>query len=780
MLETNDKLDRLYRLLPAIHRIRDGEQGYPLRALLQVIAEQVNLVEEDIQRMYDNWFIETCEDWVVPYIGDLVGYRQVHEAGEPSAPSTQSARARNKILIPRRDVADSIRNRRRKGTLALLEELAADVAGWPARAVEFSGLTAMASSLHGGMPARRASVDLREMEALDLLNGPFDRLPHSVDVRGRYNLPNLGLFVWRMSVFSATNTPPQCVESAGAHCYTFNILGIDMPLMNRPRPETDPTQIAGETNLPTPIRRRAFEARLHEYYGDGKSLVIYEGKRKAKAPDKAVGKKGKPEAEIVFSPIPSERILPADLSGWAYLPPDGHVAVDPVLGRFAFPLNQLPKEGIKVSYHYGAPMAIGGGEYDRELAQPTEHVLYQVGGAGPYRTINDALAKWDSDLEKNAGTPESMRVRFQNAVIEILDSDVYSEALNLRIGEKQSLQLRAANRARPVIHLLDRNPAAPDSLRVMGEAGSRFTLDGILVYGRGMRLEGDLAEVVIRHSTLVPGWGLKPDCEPARSNEASLVVSSPNLHLRIEQSILGTIEVVPELPEPPHGKSASVPEKELQKAGCQGIAGEFRLDPICIHLKDSILDATHPDLEALGAPGCPVAHAVLTIERCTVIGSVQAHAIQLGQDTIFDGKVFVARSQIGCLRFCYVTPGSRTPRRFHCEPDLTLQRAEQDLRDAAKAAPSPILPAALDADIEVARTRESERLTPHFESKRYGSSGYCRLPLDAPEEIERGAEDGAEMGVHHDLYFPQRVVNLRARFDEYVPAGTVAGIIFAN
>ncbi len=75
--------DRLYELLPAIYRIRDAEQGEPLRALLQVIGEQVNLVEEDIARLYDNWFIETCEDWVVPYIADLVGYQPVHEAGEP-------------------------------------------------------------------------------------------------------------------------------------------------------------------------------------------------------------------------------------------------------------------------------------------------------------------------------------------------------------------------------------------------------------------------------------------------------------------------------------------------------------------------------------------------------------------------------------------------------------------------------------------------------------------------------------------------------------------------
>ena len=75
--------DRLYDLLPAVYRQRDAEQGHPLRALLRVIAEQVNVVEDDIAQLYENWFIETCQDWAVPYLGDLIGYRPVQQAGVP-------------------------------------------------------------------------------------------------------------------------------------------------------------------------------------------------------------------------------------------------------------------------------------------------------------------------------------------------------------------------------------------------------------------------------------------------------------------------------------------------------------------------------------------------------------------------------------------------------------------------------------------------------------------------------------------------------------------------
>src|SRR5215470_4602766 len=105
--------DHLYNLLPVIYRMRDVEQGRPLQALLRVITEQADVVEDDIAQLYENWFIETCDDWVTPYIGDLVGWRQVHEAGEPGDAGAARGLARNKILIPRRDLANTIRSRRR-------------------------------------------------------------------------------------------------------------------------------------------------------------------------------------------------------------------------------------------------------------------------------------------------------------------------------------------------------------------------------------------------------------------------------------------------------------------------------------------------------------------------------------------------------------------------------------------------------------------------------------------------------------------------------------------
>jgi len=73
---------RLWELLPTIVRLRDGEGAGGskdvLRALIDVVAEQVAVLEENIAQLYDDQFVETCAEWVAPYIGDLVGYRTLY------------------------------------------------------------------------------------------------------------------------------------------------------------------------------------------------------------------------------------------------------------------------------------------------------------------------------------------------------------------------------------------------------------------------------------------------------------------------------------------------------------------------------------------------------------------------------------------------------------------------------------------------------------------------------------------------------------------------------
>ncbi len=71
-------------------------------------------------------------------------------------------------------------------------------------------------------------------------------------------------------------------------------------------------------------------------------------------------------------------------------------------------------------------------------------------------------------------------------------------------------------------------------------------------------------------------------------------------------------------------------------------------------------------------------------------------------------------------------------------------------------------------------------MLPQFNAVRYGASTYCQLAAACADEIKRGADDESELGVFHDLFQPQREANLHARLDEYTPAQTDAGIIFAS
>src|SRR5271169_640562 len=117
--------ERLWQLMPAVYRGQDTDnltEAGPLRELLDRIGAQVAVIRRSIDRLWEDQSIETCDDWVIPYIADLLATNLV-----------QSLDARGQRI----DVAKTIYYRRRKGTLAVLEEIAANITGWDARVVEF-------------------------------------------------------------------------------------------------------------------------------------------------------------------------------------------------------------------------------------------------------------------------------------------------------------------------------------------------------------------------------------------------------------------------------------------------------------------------------------------------------------------------------------------------------------------------------------------------------------------------------------------------------------------
>ena len=424
--------ERLYRLLPAIYRIRDYElrdpkpsdprKDSPLEKFLLAIAQELQLLEGDIGDLYENWYIETCDDWVVPYIGDLVGIPELYA---PSSPETVSAGQRPYGIQERRAyVANTIAYRRRKGTASVLEQLARDVTGWGARVVEFWDLLALNQNLNR-IRTQNKTVNIRSTtelakKQLNLLGTSFESATaYTIQVRptrsaqGRYNVPYIGLYIWRLLSYPIQSGTARLVTNnldpqLRGRCYTFSPLeNSEIQLFNRPQTETEITQLAEEINLPISLPRRPnFEG----YQGANPVLKIFINGQLTPIPPEEV------LITTLVKPLNSQE--ESDRDDWlipilSSSQPDETaqrtkiVAVDPQLGRILFLDRSLP-ERVEVSYSYGFSGDIGGGTYERENDMPQLSTaasnsfsltweIEQVNSAS-VNPLADAIQSWNGTL----------------------------------------------------------------------------------------------------------------------------------------------------------------------------------------------------------------------------------------------------------------------------------------------------------------------------------------------------------------------------------------------
>lgn len=705
--------ERLYNLLPAIYRVRDSAQGEPLRTLLAVIEGELEQIEADVEGLYDNWFIETCDEWAIPYIADLLGVRLLHSVNTDGSFSQRAY------------VANTLRYRRRKGTPAVLEQLARDTTGWPARVVEFFQHLGTSQHLNHVRLENVRTPNLRQTNELELVGTPFETVVRTVEVRhiasnrGKYNIPNVGLFVWRLQPYAVTRGAARDVADPPAGVpwarYTFNPFGIDAPLFNRPQTETEITHLAKEINTPGRLRRRALyddlvavrqapvaESTLHShYFGDQPVLQIFlDGSTTA---------------------VPATEISICDLSNWRQPPAASTVAVDPKLGRLTFPAVATPAT-VHVSYRYGFSSDVGGGPYNRQatLVTVTSADQFQatVSKQEPadHTTLTDAVTAW-------AAAPQLA------GVITILDSDTYLETMTVPMTAGRSLVIQAASGHCPLLRLTDGSPVPAELLITGGDGnGAALTLNGLWLEGAIQVQPVSLESLHLLHCTLTPGRQRALDGAPLHPDLPSVVASGPNIdfHLELARTITGPLH----LPANSDGLQA----------------------------RDSILDALADARNAVAAEDGVSVGPPLTLERVTVIGQLIARQFDLISESIVTGRALAERRQAGCVRFSYMPDGSHTPRRHRCQPDLALE----GITDPA------------------AQANLRAGLTPIFTAQQYGDPAYLQLSEQCTGAIRTGAADSAEMGVFHHLQQPQRAANLRSALDEYLPFGLEAGIIYVE
>ena len=404
----------IYPLLPAVYRSRDDLLGGPLAAFYSVLECQYAIVKDNLLQLYDDQFIETCAPWVIPYIGALIGYDPVYTVALAGADS-------------RAEVANTIGYRRRKGTLIAMEQVTHDVSGRPTTAIEEFRRLITTLSLRDVRRHHNATADLRRGRDWEDQWGPFTRLNRTVDVRriaprfpipppasattaappdptpldiaihggGRFNIPDVAVWMWRWQNFLVTNAPAFSLAGAGnSNGYLFSALGGPIPLFQAIIPETLPfTMLTKEADVPEPIRRRRFAKHIGNFYPSDLQLVS-DG-----------------------TAVPVGQIMCANLEpgpgGEICTVPSGMIAIDPLLGRIQYAATgiSLPST-LQVSYNYGSPAQFAGGPYDRtaSISQASSGFMAIVdssvvpAGYTGYSTLPEAVAAWNLLPAGSVGT----------------------------------------------------------------------------------------------------------------------------------------------------------------------------------------------------------------------------------------------------------------------------------------------------------------------------------------------------------------------------------------
>jgi hypothetical protein len=628
--------EEIYNLLPAVHRTRDAAQGYPLRQLVEILAGQVAVLEENLEQLYDNHFVETAAPWALPYLGDLLGVR-----GLPAGSVAKSSRS---------EVGHTVAYRRRKGTAPMLESLAGDITGWPSRAVEYFERIAAAQSLNHLRPQCRSFASLRKASELEFAGTPFESFMRTVEVRriesgrGKWNIPHVGLHLWRVQAFSRTGSPLVPVDELApgdplaAHRFRVHPFGIDMRLFVNPATEDEMTHLAEPINIPQPLTRRMMTGTagatenafpLATFYGPEASVWLLEF------------------VDDDYSIIPAERVIVCDLSDaldaagnlvWNHqqkaIP--GEIALDPQLGRVVFGSAPAdPKHPPCASFHYGFSFNLGGGEYSRIASTVAPAARVQVrppehSAVPSFDTLTEAL----TSLGNGGGT------------IEMTGSGRFVETLPDVTVNGVSVDVRAVNGSCPAVMLKPEVDGQPWT--ISGDVNGHVSISGLWIVG-ALRVAGNMNRFELNHCTLAPGYRVNAAGRIIFAPDGSLEINSRQTHVSIRNCILPPLRV-----------------------GTDGVTTDLR---------NCIIDAGSEDQFALSNLTGDGPAGSWRLENCTIIGNVSVDVMELASNCIFlSESVYVRRRQKGCVRFSWLPASveTQTPGRYRCVPADDV--ADSDVR----------------------------------------------------------------------------------------------------
>ncbi|GAA0712518.1 hypothetical protein Drose_13575 [Dactylosporangium roseum] len=304
------------RWLPPVVRA-EPEPGAPrlLDVLLAAVDGQVAALHEDLDRLWDDLFVESCADWAVPYLGALLGLPP--DAG-------------------RREVAYAVALRRRKGTPAALEDFGFVVTGLTVRVLEGWQTTVWAQRPGHPPPLRTAVAAPGDRVARARFGGPFETGRRIFTPGRRWHPRAVTAVVWPWQVRTLTDTAAVPLTPPGR--FALDPLGGEAPLYLRPRrpriaaeagaPATAAeTRVGDETDAPVRATYRVLEALGPVEYGPPLALAAGHPLAQAGALIALTVQSGPvPASAIRYGAVPATGVLPAP-------PAAGQVLVDPDRGH---------------------------------------------------------------------------------------------------------------------------------------------------------------------------------------------------------------------------------------------------------------------------------------------------------------------------------------------------------------------------------------------------------------------------------------------------------------
>jgi hypothetical protein len=756
----------LFERLPEIYRTRDAEVTPPnqLRAYLGTIEGPFSALHADIERLYDNLFIDTCEDWVIPYLADLLGTS--HLSGDP-----RTLRA---------DVADTIALRRRKGTLGAIERLAFNLTGWACRSVELRENLSWTQHLNhqrpdaGGAPPyaspnrtrfdipRGGTAPIRDPAALALLGTPFDRFAYTADCKiaqdgnRLINLPNLAIFLWRLATYRLPRVLPLCkgVSNLGTlpaglarRALRFDLHPLDIPvlLFNTGRPGFLTGEALTQADaVPGPM----LEPRLTTGSIDGHPEAYVQVDYYDATSDPLSGFDLADGGLQFFMPQALQALLPADWV-WRFRGDNlcawesglrrplqlGEIVIDPAIGRVLIGLqttaqaNQLVTDNsgeltsrLYTSFTYAAVGPVGAHPVSRSVsADPPAADIRRVGAIAGGLTLQAALADLD--------------VATAPVIIEIHDSLVHPLDLAVLPGTSvdgtrslrlaQSLTIRAMGEHRPIVLL-----AQPLSLRPVDAAAAtpeypQVRLQGLYLAPATTFAGAALIDRVAVARLELLGCTLAPGGHSLR--DGSRAPMQPALRLLDGYGFASAADIDAFVPTPDIVIQRSV-------VGALALDSRYRLD-----IQDSVVDAglgfndAPTGLLAIGAATDPTNAwgAPLDFAGLTCFGVVRVAAVG-GSGGIFTQRFEVLDNQHGCIKWsAFADTANRKPPNHFCVQGARIV----------------------------------------FAAERFNAPGYAQLQRETDRRVRELGPDDDAMGAFGFLLEAHKWTNLHVRLREFTPVG---------